>query len=81
MDRITSIDNNNSRTGNANGIGIKAQRKCLYSIIMKYRKIIKIPENMLINTQGDTFKNIEKSDEIEDVAPIATMNNGIALFT
>ncbi len=35
---------------------------------------------MLIKMQGDAPKKTENNDVIEDDAPIATTNNGIALF-
>ena len=61
-------------------IGIKAQRKYLYSITRKYRKMVKNPEKILISLYIDRLNKIEINVDIEAEAPIATIKNGIALL-
>ena len=77
---MISIVTKNPNIGKVKGIGIKAQRKYLYSITRKYKNIIKIPEKILIWMYNDKRNTIENKDAIDAEAPNATAKNGIALF-
>ena len=77
---ITSNVSNSSNIGNVKGIGIKAQRKYLYSIIRKYKNIKKIPENVVIKIYGVKLNKIENKDVMEEEVPIATIKSGNTLL-
>ena len=80
----TFLNNSNvnkaSKIGSVKGIGIKAQRKYLYSIIMKQRNIKKIAENIVIKIYGDKLNKVQNKDVIDDEVPIATISKGNTLL-
>jgi len=77
---IISNESSSSNIGNVKGIGIRGQRKYLYSIIRKYKKIVKIPENTVIRMNGVRLNKVENRDVIELEVPIATVKKGNTLL-
>ena len=77
---ITSNVNNSSNIGNVKGIGIRDQRKYRYSIMRKYKNIVKIPENVVIKMYGVKLNKIENKEVIEEEVPIATIKKGNTLL-